>query len=292
MKGQEKAIRKMVLGLLLVVAIALVGCSSSDNEVVAKVNDEVITKDDLYEILVANSGEQVLESLISEMVIGQEAKKAGAEVSEEEIQADLENMIESYGGEDSFNEALAYYGYKRDDIIKNITINRQVKKLMEPGIEITDEDVEAYFAENKDSMGTEEEISAKHILVKDEDLAKEIYEKLQNGEDFEEMAREHSEDGSAASGGDLGYFGKGQMVKEFEEAAFSLAVGQISEPVESEFGFHIIMLVDRIEGVEADLENSREEIKEILLDEKISSGFDEWFSGVLANYTIENNLTK
>lgn len=290
MKDRGKTVRKMILGFLLIAGIALVGCSSSNSEVVAKVNDEVITKDDLYEILVANSGAQTLESLISETVIKQEAKKEGIEVSDEEIKADLDIMIDSYGGEDSFNEALAYYGYKRDDIVKNITINMLVKKLMEPGIDITDEDIKAYFEENKDSLGTEEEVSAKHILVEEKDLADEIYEKLQKGEDFEELAKEYSIDGSASSGGDLGFFGRGKMVSEFEEAAFNLAVGEISKPVESEFGFHIIMLVDRVEGTEAKLEELSEEIREILLDEAISSGFDEWFSAVLANYTIENNL--
>lgn len=111
------------------------------------------------------------------------------------------------------------------------------------------------------------EIKASHILVEDEETAKEVKNKLNEGASFEELAQEYSTDGSAANGGDLGYFGPGQMVPEFEEAAYALEVGEISEPVQSQFGFHIIKLTDKKEV--APFEEMKEEIREELARAKV-----------------------
>ncbi|MGN1153965.1 MAG: peptidylprolyl isomerase [Candidatus Gastranaerophilaceae bacterium] len=87
-------------------------------------------------------------------------------------------------------------------------------------------------------------IRASHILVKTEDEAKKLYEEIQNGADFAELAKEYSLCPSKRDGGDLNYFGKGMMVKPFEEAAFALKKGEVSEPVETQFGWHLIKLTD------------------------------------------------
>lgn len=89
------------------------------------------------------------------------------------------------------------------------------------------------------------EVRASHILVKDEVSAKKLYAELQKGGDFAKLAKKHSICPSGGSGGDLGFFGKGQMVKEFEDAAFSLPVGVVSAPVRTEFGYHLILVTAR-----------------------------------------------
>jgi parvulin-like peptidyl-prolyl isomerase len=100
----------------------------------------------------------------------------------------------------------------------------------------------------KDLPQSDEQVLARHILVDTPEEAQEIYERLQAGADFAELARTRSKDtGSGANGGDLGWFGRGAMVGEFEDAAFSLEVGEISEPVQTEFGYHIIQVIARQE---------------------------------------------
>ena len=89
------------------------------------------------------------------------------------------------------------------------------------------------------------QIRASHILVSTLDKAREIRTELENGKSFEELAEKHSECPSGKEGGDLGFFSKGQMVKEFEDAAFSLDIGEISEPVKTQFGYHIIKLKEK-----------------------------------------------
>lgn len=111
---------------------------------------------------------------------------------------------------------------------------------------VKDEDAKKFYDDQVKALKPEEEVKASHILVKDEAKAKDIAEKLTKGGDFAALAKENSEDpGSKDNGGDLGYFGHGQMVPEFETAAFALEKGKISPPVKSNFGFHIIKLDDK-----------------------------------------------
>lgn len=111
-------------------------------------------------------------------------------------------------------------------------------------IEITAEDVETAFAEKYDSVIPENEYNASHILVETEDAAVDLLAQAQDGSDFAELAKEHSTGPSGASGGLLGWFGKGAMVPEFEQAVTELAVGEVSNPVKTQFGWHIVKLND------------------------------------------------
>ncbi|WP_333794930.1 peptidylprolyl isomerase [Hyphomicrobium sp.] len=115
----------------------------------------------------------------------------------------------------------------------------------------------------------EDEIDARHILVESEDKAKEVLGKVEKGEDFAKLAEAYSSDpGSKANGGKLGYFSKGQMVKEFEEAAFALKKGEVSKPVQSKFGWHIIKVDDRREKALPTYEEVKDQIVDGMVQQK------------------------
>ncbi|MBU7595541.1 foldase [Metabacillus halosaccharovorans] len=282
-----------ILAVLIVAAIAVFIFLSTRSDVVAKVGSESLTKDDLYTFFVEQNGEAALDTLITKNLIDQEVEKEKITVSSKEIDAELQELIDSYGGEETFEQQLTSSGLTQDDIKEDIEVNLKIEKLLEPQIEITEEEMQTYFDENKDSFAQAKQVKASHILVEDEETAKEVKEKLDNGEDFAELAKEYSTDtASAESGGDLGFFGEGSMVAEFEEAAFSMKVDEISDPVKSDYGYHIIKVTDTQEAAEANFEKSKEEIKGILLDEKMTTEYPTWLEEKQKEYDVKNYLSE
>lgn len=291
MKRNIALIIAIVLIASTIISVTLYMNRDNSNTVVATVNGEKITKEDLYNFLVKTNGEQALNVLIIEKIVRLEAEKENIEVTKDDIQAEMDKMIEEFGGEEAFNNALTFYGVKRADMEYDIEMNLYLERLLEPVIEITEDEMKNYFEENKDSFAQKEEVKARHILVEDEESAREVKEKIDKGGDFEELAKEYSTDtGTKDKGGDLGYFGKGKMVKEFEDAAFSLDIGEVSEPVKSEYGFHIIKVEDRKEAKEANYEESKEEIREKIFEQKYPEAYNNWIQKKLEEYDIETFL--
>lgn len=287
---------KRIIALIIVLALAIGGLASvklslGNKDVVALVGNEKITKDDLYDFLVKANGSNALDVLIINKIIELESKKENIKVTKDEIDEQKNKMVESMGGQDAYESALQFYGVSEDDLMDDIEKNLYLKKLLEPRIPITEEEMKEYFEENKDSFGQEEEVKARHILVESEETALEVKKKLDEGEDFGELAKEYSTDTSnSQQGGDLGFFGKGKMVKEFEDAAFSLEIGEISEPVKTEFGYHIIKVEDRKEAEEADFEKSKDEIKDMIFQERFQEAYDTWLQEKLEEYEIQTFL--
>lgn len=282
----------LMVGLMAFILIFATACSdkAATSETVATVEGENISKDDLYDFLVKSGGQEALSALIDEKVIALEVKKEKIKIADEDIEKELAVSIENAGGEEAYKAALEQNGLTEQDLKDNIIQYLSIRKLVEPRIEITDDEIETYFKENQELYDQEEQVEASHILVEDEATAKEVEKKIADGEEFAELAKEYSSDGSAENGGELGFFPRGQMVEEFDKAVFEMEVGKISEPIKTEFGYHIIHLTDKNEEKEATLEDHKEEIKEQLFETKLQTEYGGWLTEVKENYKIENKL--
>lgn len=283
-----------LLVLAIVITALAIGCSSnssSDEEIVATVGDMKITKSEFYDELVKQNGTQVLDILVANKIKDAEIEAKDINISDEEIEEDLEKMKEFYGSEEALENDLITYGLTLDDVKNNIKSNLEIELLLEPYIEITDEEMKDYFEANKASFDQVEEVKASHILVETEEEALEVKGKLDDGDDFADLAKEYSSDtANSESGGDLGYFDRNKMVDEFSEAVFAMEIGAISDPVQTNFGYHIIKLDDIVEAKEAVYEENTETIKDIIFQQKAQEAYMVWYAEMLEEYEITSNL--
>jgi len=280
------------LAIILIIAILLIftltSCVKSNNEVVAKVNDAVITKEELYDFMVSQYGQNAINALIANKIIDLEAEKENIKVTNDEIEKRIDEIVEPYGGRDNLDEFFETYNTSMEDIKKNVAINLKVEKLLGPKIDITEDEMKSYFEENKHTFDQQEQVRARHILVDTEDKAMEVKAKLDAGEDFAALAKEYSLDTTNnEKGGDLGYFTRGDMVREFEEAAFSMEIGQISEPIKTSYGYHIIKVEDKKPAKEATYEEVKDQIRNILLKDKLLPVYQDWIQEKYDEYSIE-----
>lgn len=290
-KTSSKKFTISVIVLILIGAAVIFTAAFVKREIVANVGDVKITKDELHEQLMDNYGDQTLDAMINDKIVDMEIKKEKVSVSDDEIKKEMDKYIEQSGGEEAFNSALQQQGLQKKDVKRDIVRFLSIQKILEPRIEITDDEIKEYFENNKASFDQEEQVEASHILVKDEKTANEVKKKLDDGEDFAKLAKEYSKDeANAESGGELGFFGKGKMVKEFEDKAFSMKVDEISDPVKTEHGYHIIKVTDKKEAKEAKLADHKDEIKEQLFDQKLQTEYQTWLNEKKEDYKIKKSL--
>lgn len=281
----------LIISVLMVTMVILLSFALKKDETVAKFNGEAISKNELYSDMVAQYGAATVDKIISEKIVAAEAKKQKVTVKASELNDEIEKLRASYGGEEAFNQALKSNNTSLAFLKKDLKNYLTIKKLLEPVINITDEEMKTYFEENKDSFAVAEQIKASHILVADEKTSNEVKQKLSEGGDFAELAKKYSTDDSTKdSGGELGYFAKGTMVTEFDNVAFGLAVNEVSKPVKTEYGYHIIKVEAKKQATEANYNDSKAEIKETLLDQKIDTEYTTWLEKKKMSYDIENTL--
>lgn len=228
----------------------------------------------------------ILNQIIDTEAVYAKAKEKNLLPKEEEIEKSFKELKESVDGDENYKKSLQSIGID-DEFLKSQTEKdltwQNYRTNFDKETTISDEEIKKYYEENK-KMFYRDEAKASHILIStvdenDKELSKEkkeeakkkaeeVLKKAKAGDEFAALAQEYSQDpGSTTKGGDLGYFSKGEMVKEFEESVFALEVGEISELVESKFGYHIIKLTDRVDE-QTSLEDSKDSIKETLSKEK------------------------
>lgn len=262
--------RRTSLFLIVGVFLSLSVSAKIVEMVVAKVNGEIITLSELENEL-AQVREQVkkvyppneqdnalkieqkkmLNLLVENKIILQNARKVGIEITPSEINRCLEeaigNMKKNFPDEKAFEEALLERQTSLAElrrqyklrIEEELIIQRYVEQEVKSKIEVSQNEIDAYFERQR------EEVRAKHILLKTEEEALDVLAQIKAGADFDKLAKEKSQGPSAEKGGDLGYFRDGDMVPEFSDAVFQMKKGEVSGPVKTQFGYHIIKLEDR-----------------------------------------------
>ncbi|GFO67720.1 peptidylprolyl isomerase [Geomonas limicola] len=262
--------KKSAIFLALALSVAAAGCkqqatSEAKKEdksgvVLAEVNGTPITDKEFYKeqenlppylkpmTETPDGRKEMLDTMVVRELIMQEAQKEGLDKSPE-VAAKLE------------------------DLKKRVIVEAFLKKKVEDSANIPDSELKAFYDKNLDKFKTGEQIHASHILVKTEAEAKDIEKQLKAGGNFEELAKKHSIDGAAAKGGDLGWFGKGSMLPDFEKAAFSLKEGTTSGIVQTKFGYHIIKVTGKRPAGTRTFDEVKDQLKAALAPEKQQASF-------------------
>lgn len=229
--------------------------------------------------------EKLLDMLIDEKLQMKRAAELGIVITDDEVNAEIENARKYFDSEEKFNEFLKGQGidleYFKESVKKDLTLNKLIEKLTE-NIEVTEEELKNYYDSHQDEFAS---VKASHILLDTKEEAEKMLAKVKAGENFAELAKQHSKDPSAKeNSGDLDYFRHGDMVEPFEKAAFALKPGEISEIVQTDFGFHII----KVEDSKLDkLEDVKEQLKGNMLYEKKSLEYERLLEEMRKNEDIE-----
>ncbi|MBN2453379.1 MAG: peptidylprolyl isomerase [Candidatus Omnitrophica bacterium] len=265
---------------ILITALAIVsagGCAkkpSADDTVLVNIGNYTITLHDFkdrisklpvhYRNMVESNKLRYLEEIIAEKLFYEEAVRDGLNNDKE-----IAEIIK--------------------EAKKKLVIAKLIKARIDDKVTVGEDEIRAFYEENKDKMRTPEMWRASHILVMNEAEAQEILQALKNGAKFDELASARSKDATASRGGDVGYFKRGQLVPEFEKEALKLNTGDMSDVVHTKFGYHIIKLTDKKEaGIQA-YEKAKPLIENELKKKKKATMFDDLVEALKKKYGVSVN---
>jgi peptidyl-prolyl cis-trans isomerase C len=314
----------MVLTLMLVSALAWAAEKNAPGDKVAVVNGVVISKDaydhelDFFVRRAAAQGQalpdeqmaqmknQVLESLIDRELLFQESKKKGIEVKTEAVSDQLQKIEHKYPNKEDFKKLLSEMGLTESDVRRQISRGMAIQQLIDKEVTekimVSDEETRSFYDKNPQLFQQPEQVKARHILIKVEADAPDdqkaearrkieaVQQKVKKGEDFATLAKTYSEGPSGPRGGDLGYFRRGQMVKPFEEAAFSLKPNETSDIIETRFGYHLIKVDDKKPAKKMTYAEVKDRLNDHLKKQKAQSEADAYIETLRKDAEIEKFL--
>ena len=316
--------------IVTVLSIALISISSSaeekktSNEKVAVVNGVTITQAALQhelnfhlqratqrgmqvsETQMVKLKKDVLENLIEREILYQESQKAGIKIEKKAIDEQLSVIKQRFPTEKDYQNALKQMNFSEEDVKMQFKRGLAVKGLIDQQvgqkITVTDEESKAYYEGNPQLFKQPEQVKASHILIKVESNADEkkkgearqkiidVQEKLKNGEDFATLAKEYSEGPSSVKGGDLGYFRRGQMVKPFDDTAFTMKPNEVSDIVETRFGYHLIKVYDKKPETVLAYAEIKDKLNERMKQQKTEQDVGKYIDALKKNAKIEKFL--
>ena len=304
MNHASSAIRTWTVAIVvLLVAAAAVFASAqqtagdAENPVVMRLGGDVVRLDELnarFEIairsLAANQGvpltedvraqlapflPQFLEQYATERVLLQEAERRDVEAPQEEVDATVERLRTNIPEGEDFQGLLEEAGFGseaqlRELVEESLRIDAVMADIRE-GVEVTDEQLRLAYQSERERFRTPEQVCARHILVETEEDAQAVLTELEEGADFAALAEERSTGPSGPEGGELGCLTPGQTVEPFDQAAFAAPVGEPVGPVETQFGWHVILVYERTEAGLTPFEEARDELRQQVAQERANS---------------------
>ena len=302
---------RIALALALVAGVALGAVGCTDKDVAAKVNGDVIKKTELDaqveklkeqypQMFTGADGEgrlldfkqRLLDNMINALLIKQAAGDEGIEVTDEDVDKKIEELKKGFQTDEQFQQALEQAGMDvaaLEDQIREQLVTEQLIAALNKDTEVSDEEIEEYYEANKTQFAQQAATHASHILfdAKDKATAEKVLGEVKGGGDFAALAKQHSKDpASAAKGGDLGWRTT-PYVAEFQAAADKLQPGQISDLVETQFGWHIIKLIERRDSRQKTLEEVSDQVKQIIIQQRNADAYQDFLEKLRAEADIE-----
>ena len=298
-----RKITMILAAMALLAAIVSTGWASQGKDVdgvVATVNGIKISRQDFDRELrgaqqyFASQGSQevdineikkaVIDKLVNSVILSENCRKKGVKVDKADIDAEYQGFRSRFPDEEQFHEALNQLSLTdaeiKEKIEQSLTVEKYVNQEFVDKAKVTEREAKDYYENNISSFQTPEQVRASHILIlakegTDDATKKKARKKLERirkqivaGGDFATFAKKNSECPSSSKGGDLGFFSRGQMVKPFEKVAFSMMLGDVSEVVETQFGFHLIKVLDKKHAETISFKDSRNRIEQYLRQTK------------------------
>jgi peptidyl-prolyl cis-trans isomerase C len=221
----------------------------------------------------------VLDQLIERTLILQEARRTGRLASDAAVEDRLRQIAQAFPSPEEFDRALQQQGVSRAELRDRVRFELTVRRILD-GLRVpapTDQEARAYFQAHREAFDEPERVRVRHVLLRTEAEARVALARLRAGESFAQVAKELSQDpGTRDRGGEVGLVAPGQTVPEFEQVAFRLKPGELSEPVRTSFGYHIVQVTEKLPAKKATWEGVRQQVLELLRENKRREAFEAW----------------